>query len=500
MRRGEDHRRERYRVSIARRRLGYGGVGSTEKRKDSVVGKEGRNRGRVRNRRVRLTRRGGRRVRRNGRGRDERKDVERGKTSRRRKGRGGREGRRRRGRSGTRRAQSTKGERKIEAFEYPIRIRRATIGRRVRREANDRRVRYRGLERSSLSMYVLAGRRRGSAYSTEAGLKYYVVGALGSGRRLYGRTWRYRERGTRNRVERKRRRVDTDRSDVGVEKRGGRRRVMGARRFKVSAVPRHRWTADVYEGAPSGSGRYFAVVPKRAIRVGRTRRGGRVRKREGGEKRGRRLGRVSGRTRRVGAVGGLRQRRWKRRRAYSAIGNGGHMRRGVRVGTREGRSGRRRYGRVYMGTTRGRWKRRRTVKRKGKEGQRKDRKYRTERKGLGRENGRRGGRRRRRRMSMAGIPPRAGFGAKRGVYRGLVQEGYRKRARVGVRGSAVGARNYIRMVKRSQFEGKGEKREVERTKEATRRRGRVRRRRRRRRRNPKGVRRFVHRMGRERRR
>ena len=388
----------------------------------------------------------------------------------------------------------------VEAYEYQRRIRRGTRGRMVRMRANDRRVMYRGRERSGLSMYVLAARRRGSAYSTEAGVKYYVVGVVGSGRRLYGRTRRYGGVGTRNRLERKRRE-----GGEGRKRKRGRRRVSGARRRKRGAVPRHRWVADVYEGAPSGAGRYFAVVPKRARRVRRVRRGG-GRERRGeegrkgrGEKEGRkkRLERVGGRTMVVGGRGAVRQRRWKRRRAYSGVRNVGQRRRGVRVGTVEGVKGRRRYRRVYRRMTGMGWVRRRGRKVNGRE-----RKYRAERKGLGKENGVRGGTRRRRGMSMAGVPPMGGFRGKRRVYREVVEEGYRRRARRGVRTGLVGAFNYLRRAKRSRYEEEGkekerggrrrrgkkeeEKREVERTKEETRGRGRGRGRRRRRRRNPRG--------------
>ena len=145
---------------------------------------------------------------------------------------------------------------------------------------------------------------------------------------------------------------------------------------------------------------------------------------------------------------------------------------------------------------------RRKRKRRGRKVNGRERKYRGERKGLGKENGVRGGTRRRRGMSMAGVPPMGGFRGKRRVYREVVEEGYRRRARRGVRSGLVGAFNYLRRAKRSRYEEEGkekerggrrrrgkkeeEKREVERTKEETRGRGRGRGRRRRRRRNPRG--------------
>ena len=212
----------------------------------------------------------------------------------------------------------------VEAYEYPVRMRRGTRGRMVMMRANDRRVMYRGRERSGLSMYVLAARRRGSAYSTEAGVKYYVVGVVGSGRRLYGRTRRYGAVGTRNRLERKRRE-----GGEGRKRKRGRRRVSGARRRKRGAVPRHRWVADVYEGAPSGAGRYFAVVPKRARRVRRVRRGGgRERRGEVVEEGYRRRARRGVRSGLVGAFNYLRRAKRSMYEEGKEEERGGRRRRG----------------------------------------------------------------------------------------------------------------------------------------------------------------------------
>ena len=391
---------------------------------------------------------------------------------------------------------------KLDGGEYPLRRRRGVLGMAVMARATDRLVRYRGRERSALSMYVLAAYGRGSAYSTEAGLKYYRVGVVGSARRLYGCVRRYGELGTMERKERQLRGAlgaaggDGGRASVRSSGacRAGLWRRTSALRIKMGAVPMHRWVADVYEGAPSGSGLYFAVigkVPMRRVLI----RVATLWHWSAGEATWRGLHpqapleRICGLTMAVGGRVAMVQYRWKRRLAYSGIRNVGQRRRGVIVGTIDGTVGVRVYRRIYRRMTRMAWIARRSIQVSHREV-----KYRTERTGLGQENARRGGTRRRRAMSRAGVPPRGGFRGKRRVYREAVEQGYRRRAVLGVLSGVVGAFNYLRMVKVSRFDEKtsalrtASLLETERTKEEGRRLGVRRAARRRRLVQPMGVR------------
>ena len=404
----------------------------------------------------------------------------------------------------------------IQAYEYPLLVRLASLGLMRRVNANDRIGRYLGVEWLSLALYVMAAFRRGSAYSTEAGLKYYVVGSFGSAWMLLGMSLVYGWRGSVNRREIERRRqVSSGRTGrEGSLYRIGWELRRGALLLKLGGVPRHRWLADVYEGAPRASVMYYTVVPKRALFYVRVRRVTIWYVQIGREGEGRGDGRVSSVTKRrivvsgrsmgVGAIGALTQRRRKRFRAYSAIGHTGYILLGVRTGTVEGVQGVRRYTRIYVVMTMVMWQSRRVVKvrKAGEDPKRarvRDIKYRTDRYQLGKANPALGGRRARTAMSMAGVPPMAGFGAKRGVFRPLIGSSYERLGVRAVRASVIGGFNYIRIVKRRFFEDNGSNRkEEERTvgmsKGRSRRRGREGRLRTGRRRNPSGVLLMTHRM------
>lgn len=416
--------------------------------------------------------------------------------------------------------QAKSGEGEKVGYEYPVLVRLGTIGLRRMVNANDRMGRYLGIEWLSLTLYVMAGFRRGSAYSTEAGLKYYVVGSFGSAWILLGMSMVYGWTGSVNRTEIERRR----RGNRGEGRRSERRLtrvgwelMRGARLLKLAGVPRHRWLADVYEGAPRDSVMYFTVVPKRGLFYVRSRRVRIWYVQEDGDH-GRSQGvtqrriAVSVRSMRVGSIGALRQRRRKRFRAYSAIGHTGYILLGVRTGTREGIQGVRVYTRIYMVMTRVMWQRRSVGKvRKGDEDQTqvkvRGRKYRTDRGELGKENPGRAARTARTCMSMAGVPPMAGFAAKRGVFMPRVGSSYGRRARIGVRASVIGGFNYLRVTKRRFFDDRNapstkpstKRRETQRSQPRARRRGREGRRRTGRRRVPSWFLILTHRLSVERR-
>src|SRR6056297_3062381 len=145
-------------------------------------------------------------------------------------------------------------------FEYPLLIALSVVGMMMMVSAGDLMLLYMGLELQSLALYVVASLRRDSAKSTEAGLKYFVLGALSSGLLLYGASLVYGYAGTTlfsGIIE-----AADGRAPVGLLI--GLVFVIAGLAFKVSAVPFHMWTPDVYEGAPTPITAFFATAPKLA--------------------------------------------------------------------------------------------------------------------------------------------------------------------------------------------------------------------------------------------
>ena len=144
-------------------------------------------------------------------------------------------------------------------FEYPILITLSVVGMMVMVSAADLLTLYMGLELQSLALYVVAAMRRDSAKSSEAGLKYFVLGSLSSGLLLYGASLIYGFAGTTNFS-----------GIIDVVQGGslpmgllfGMVFVIVGLAFKVSAVPFHMWTPDVYEGSPTPVTAFFATAPK----------------------------------------------------------------------------------------------------------------------------------------------------------------------------------------------------------------------------------------------
>ncbi len=143
-------------------------------------------------------------------------------------------------------------------FEYPILVALAVVGMMVMVSAGDLMTLYMGLELQSLALYVVASLRRDSVKSTEAGLKYFVLGALSSGILLYGASLTYGFAGT------------TLFSGILASVTGGASLgllfgiafLIAGFAFKVSAAPFHMWTPDVYEGSPTPVTAFFATAPK----------------------------------------------------------------------------------------------------------------------------------------------------------------------------------------------------------------------------------------------
>ncbi|CUH85611.1 NADH-quinone oxidoreductase subunit NuoN [Thalassovita mediterranea] len=149
-------------------------------------------------------------------------------------------------------------------FEYPMLMALAAVGMMVMVSAGDLMALYLGLELQSLALYVIASLRRDSVKSTEAGLKYFVLGSLSSGLLLFGSSLVYGFSGTTQ--------------FAGIIEAAGHGHtslgllfglvlVISGLAFKISAVPFHMWTPDVYEGAPTPVTAFFATAPKVAATV-----------------------------------------------------------------------------------------------------------------------------------------------------------------------------------------------------------------------------------------
>jgi NADH-quinone oxidoreductase subunit N len=150
----------------------------------------------------------------------------------------------------------------IARFEFPVLVLLATTGMMVMISANDLITLYVGLELQNLALYVVASFNRDSVRSSEAGLKYFVLGALSSGMLLYGASLVYGFTGTTAFEDLTKLLAGGAPVEAGILI--GLVFVVVGLAFKVSAVPFHMWTPDVYEGAPTPVSAFFAVAPKLA--------------------------------------------------------------------------------------------------------------------------------------------------------------------------------------------------------------------------------------------
>ena len=146
---------------------------------------------------------------------------------------------------------------KNDKFEYPIIILLSILGMFIMIGANDLIVFYLGLELQSLALYILASIDRDNSKSAEAGIKYFVLSALSSGLLLYGCSLLYGFTGSTNfeLILSSTKEVNTGTIFAMVF-------VLVGLAFKVSAVPFHMWTPDVYQGSPTSVTSFFSVVPK----------------------------------------------------------------------------------------------------------------------------------------------------------------------------------------------------------------------------------------------
>jgi NADH-quinone oxidoreductase subunit N len=154
---------------------------------------------------------------------------------------------------------------KLNRFEYPVLVLFSIVGMMIMVSARDLIVLYIGIELQSLALYVLAAYNRDSSRASEAGLKYFVLGALSSGLLLYGASLIYGFAGSTNLGE-----IAAIAGGDGVPREGlvfGLVFLLSGLAFKVSAAPFHMWTPDVYEGSPTPVTAFFAAAPKLAAIV-----------------------------------------------------------------------------------------------------------------------------------------------------------------------------------------------------------------------------------------
>lgn len=217
-------------------------------------------------------------------------------------------------------------------FEFPVLVTLATVGMMVMVSAGDLMSLYMGLELQSLSLYVVAAMRRDSPKSSEAGLKYFVLGALSSGLFLYGASLTYGFAGT-TQLSGILSTLGHGELPLGVLI--GMVFMLAALSFKVSAAPFHMWTPDVYEGSPTPVTAFFATAPKVAAMALIARL---VHDGFGGipGQWGQVLAALAVLSMFLGAIAAIGQRDIKRLMAYSSIAHMGYALVGLASGTAEG--------------------------------------------------------------------------------------------------------------------------------------------------------------------
>lgn len=327
----------------------------------------------------------------------------------------------------------------IARFEYPLLVLFSGVGMLVMVSAHNLLTLYIGLELQSLALYVLAAIRRDNAKSAEAGLKYFVLGSLASGMLLFGMSMVYGFAGS------------LDYAHIGTSLQGLESLSMGFMTgmvfmlvgvaFKISAVPFHMWTPDVYEGAPTSVTAYFAIVPKLAAMAvlmqllygpfqGLTPQWQQI------------IWFLSFASMLLSAFAGLVQGNIKRLMAYSSIGNMGYALLGVLVGNEQGATAAVIYMIIYMVMAAGVFGIILCMRRGGRSVE-----AISDLAGLSRSSPLMAYGLAILLFSMAGIPPMAGFFGKLMVFQAAVAAGFYGLAVVGVVTSVIAAYYYLRVIK-----------------------------------------------------
>jgi len=333
-------------------------------------------------------------------------------------------------------------------FEFPVLVLLATTGMLMMISANDLIALYVGLELQSLALYVVAAFQRDSPRSSEAGLKYFVLGALSSGMLLYGASLVYGFTGS----------TGFDDIALAVQPSGaniglifGLVFLMAGFAFKISAVPFHMWTPDVYEGAPTPVTAFFAAAPKLAAmaltaRVLITA-----------------FPAVTLEWRQIvvflaiasmalGSFAAIGQTNIKRLMAYSSIGHMGYALVGLAAGTTEGVQGVIIYLAIYLAMTLGTFACILAMRRDGRMVEDID-----QLSGLSSTSPLMAFLLAMLLFSLAGVPPLAGFFAKFYVFLAAIHAGLYALAVIGVLLSVVGAYYYLRIVKIMYFDAPAER-------------------------------------------
>ena len=333
----------------------------------------------------------------------------------------------------------------MRRFEFPVLLLFATLGMMMMLSANDLIALYVGLELQSLALYVVAAFQRDSERSTEAGLKYFVLGALSSGMLLYGASMIYGFAGTTSFAGLATAFAGTH-GPIAIGLIVGLVFVIAGLAFKVSAVPFHMWTPDVYEGAPTPVTAFFAAAPKLAaiglfmrVMVGPFR-----------DLHGEWLQIIwfiAVASMILGAVAAVAQTNIKRLMAYSSIGNMGYALVGLAPGTEEGIRGVLVYVAIYLFMTLGTFGCILLMRQKGKlvEGI-------YDLAGLSQTNPPMAAALAVFMFSLAGVPPLAGFFGKFYVFYAAVQSGLIWLAVIGFVTSVISAFYYLRIVKVMYFD------------------------------------------------
>ena len=333
-------------------------------------------------------------------------------------------------------------------FEFPVLVLLATTGMMMMISANDLIALYVGLELQSLALYVVAAFDRRSARSSEAGIKYFVLGALSSGMLLYGASLIYGFTGST---------LFTDIA-AAVQPSGtnlglifGLVFLMTGFAFKISAVPFHMWTPDVYEGAPTPVTAFFAAAPKLAAMALTVRTLFAA------------FPSVTPEWQQIvtflaiasmalGAFAAIGQRNIKRLMAYSSIGHMGYALVGLAAGTVEGVQGVIIYLAIYLAMTLGTFACILAMRRNGRMVEDIDQLA-----GLSNTSPMMAFLLAMLLFSLAGIPPLAGFFAKFYVFLAAINAGLYALAVIGVLLSVVGAYYYLRIVKIMYFDAPAER-------------------------------------------
>ena len=329
---------------------------------------------------------------------------------------------------------------RVLLFEYPVLVLLATLGMLMMVSANDLIALYLGLELQSLALYVIAAFKRDDLKSSEAGLKYFVLGALSSGMLLYGASMLYGVTGsTGYGAIAAAMKAAGMTANIGLIV--GLVFVMVGLAFKVSAVPFHMWTPDVYEGAPTPVTAFFAGAPKVAAMalLLRFTQGALP---SAGAQWQQIVIFLSIASMVLGAFAAIGQTNIKRLMAYSSIGHVGFALVGLAANNAEGTTGVLIYLAIYVAMTLGTFACILSMRRGDKNVE-----DISQLSGLAKTDLRLASILALLMFSLAGIPPLAGFWAKWYAFLPAVKAGLYPLAVIGVVASVIGAFYYLRIIK-----------------------------------------------------